>query len=93
MDITNFKANGQKYDDLIITDNRLIFYKRAGLVFKKDIVETIGLKTLQGIKFKETGLIKKQGVIEILGNIKWTITGKREELKTLYQALSDKLKV
>lgn len=90
-EIPNFKVSGEVYGELIITNKRIIFYKRNGLIFKKDISETIGLSKIDGLKFVEKGRINKKGLIEIYGPIEHTIVGKLDETKHLYQALSQKI--
>lgn len=90
-EIPNFKVSGEVYGELIVTDKRIIFYKRSGLIFKKDISETIGLSKISGLKFKEKGIISKKGVIEIHGPIKLTIEGKLDDARYLHQTLVEKI--
>jgi len=90
-EIPNFKVGGQVYGDLIVTDKRIIFYKRDGLIFKKDISETIGLSKIAGIKFKEKGRISKKGQIEIYGPIKQIIEGRLDDARYLHQTLVEKI--
>lgn len=89
--INNLQVGGQNFDELIVTDKRLIFYKQTGLVFKKDVIETMGLKTIDGLRFREKGTFMKKGVLEIPGDIKMFIEGNPSEIKQLYQALNAKL--
>lgn len=59
-EIPNFKLGGQSYEEMIVTDKRMIFYKREGLIFKKDISETVSLSKISGIKFNEKGRMNKK---------------------------------
>ena len=90
-EIPNFKVSGEIYGELIVTDKRIIFYKQNGLIFKKDISETIGLSKVSGLKFKEKGRISKKGLIEIHGPIKHIIEGKLDDARYLYQTLAAKI--
>ncbi|MFA4645975.1 PH domain-containing protein [Pyrococcus kukulkanii] len=78
---------GDKLYTLVVTNKRIILYARRGLVFKSDDVVTFKLDELQGIKYRETGIISKKGVIEIQGKTKATLEGPAKEMKTLYQQL------
>lgn len=89
--IPNFKIGGQSYEELIVTDKRMIFYKREGLIFKKDISETVSLSKISGIKFNEKGRINKKGQIEIYGPIKLIIEGPLNDARYLHQTLVEKL--
>jgi hypothetical protein len=51
--------------DFYITDKRLIWYRRKGLIFKKDNIVTEVIEAIKGIKFSEKGLIRKKGFIKI----------------------------
>lgn len=86
-----FTVGGEKYDELIITNQRLIFYRRSGILFKKDMCETIGLSSIDGIKFKEKGRIFKKGVVEIFGSVKYRVEGTLADGHQLHQMLIEKL--
>ena len=90
-EIPNFKVGGEVYGELVITDKRIIFYRRDGLIFKKDISETMGLSKITGLKFKEKGRFNKKGLIEIYGPIKYTIEGKLDDAHYLHQTLLQKI--
>lgn len=85
------KISGKSFDELIISDKRLIFYTQSGLIFKKDISQTIGLSTIDGIKFTEKGRISKKGNIEIYGSTKLNIEGKLADARHLHQVLAEKI--
>lgn len=89
--IPNFKVSGESYGELVVTDKRIIFYKQNGLIFKKDISETIGLSKISRVKFKEKGRINKKGVIEIHGLMKHVIEGRLNDARYLHQTLVAKM--
>ena len=77
---------GSKYQ-VIVTNKRIILYARRGLVFKSDDVVTFKLEDVQGIKYKEKGIIGKKGIIEIHSKTLATLSGPASEMKSLYQQL------
>ena len=58
---------GDRYD-FYITDRRLIWHKRAGLIFKKDKIVAQPLDQVTGIRYQEKGILRKKGIIEIWFN-------------------------
>ena len=56
---------GRKTYQLIITDNRIVLYARRWLLHKKNDVVSFQLKELLTAKYKETGTLRKRGVIEL----------------------------
>ena len=89
--ISNLSVGGERFDEMIITNHRILFYKRTGLIFKNDVVETIGLDSITGVKFRETGMISKKGHVEIHGDEVRSMEGKASDMKQLYQVLSSKI--
>ncbi len=83
---TTITYGGKRYS-VIVTDRRLILYARRGAIFKRDDVVTAKLTDVQGIKYKEKGLIAKKGIIEVLGKTKLQLEGPAKEMKALYQQL------
>ena len=76
---------GKKYN-LILTNKRVLFHSVRGLMKKDDII-TLKLEEVQSAKYKETGFVKKNGVIEIQGKTLMQVTGQATQLKTLYQQM------
>jgi hypothetical protein len=72
---------------VILTDIRLILYSRRGLVFKSDDVITEAIRDIQGIKYKEKGILLKKSYLEIQSYSKIILEGKQASIKTLYQRL------
>ncbi len=89
--ITNLKVSGKSFDELLVSDKRLIFYTHSGLLFKKDISQTIGLSTIDGINFTEKGRISKKGNIEIFGSTKLSIEGNIADMRHLQQVLAESI--
>lgn len=82
----NLEYSGKKYE-LVLTDRRVLLYNKRGLVVKKDDVVTQKLEELNGVKYKEKGLINKMGVLEIQGKTKMDLEGPAAAVKALYQQL------
>ena len=80
---------GKKRYQVILTDRRLILYARRGAIFKSDDVVSWKLDEIQGIQYKEEGLINKKGVIEIHAKTKVKFYGPAKETKVLYQQLME----
>ena len=83
--VNNVSYGGKKYN-LILTTKRVLLHSNRGLMKRDDIV-TLKLEEIQSAKYKETGLVKKNGVIEVQGKTLVQITGGASQLKTLYQQL------
>jgi hypothetical protein len=80
------KYGGKDYK-LILTNKRILLYNSRGLVVKKDDVITQKLEELQGVKYKEKGLISKEGLIEIQGKTLIQLSGHAASMKALYQQI------
>ena len=80
---------GDSYDELALTNRRVIFYKRTGLIFKKDNNSSIPLSNVNNVKFLEKGVIRKKGVLEIdIGKNKpIELAGNTSKIKYIYQKL------
>lgn len=78
---------GGKPYKLILTNKRILLHSTRGLIVKKDDVVTQKLEELQGVKYKEKGLISKEGVIEIQGKTVIQLSGSAASMKTLYQQI------
>ena len=78
---------GGKLYTVILTSLRLIFYARRGLVFKGDDVVTEAIRDIQGIKYKETGMLVKYAHLLVLGKTQIDLTGSQAAIKALYQRL------
>lgn len=78
---------GDSYNELALTNRRVIFYKRTGLIFKKDTCSSIGYSQLGNVNYKEKGVIRKKGelILVIKGSKPIIIEGKPSEIKYIYQ--------
>ncbi|AEC51633.1 hypothetical protein PNA2_0717 [Pyrococcus sp. NA2] len=77
---------GNRYQ-VIVTNKRIILYAQRGWIFKSDDVVTFKLEDIQGIKYKEEGIIGKKGIIEIHAKTIAKLSGPASEMKALYQQL------
>jgi hypothetical protein len=92
-DLPGVQVGAHVYDHLAITNNRIIFYKREGLIFKKDNVTTIGLSKLTAVQFNEKGLVSKKGILKLHLKDEQDIDviGPLSSIKYLYQHLASKI--
>ena len=82
---SDLEYNEESFEELVITNQRIIFYRRTGLVFKKDKGQSIPLRNIESVQFHEKGVMRKKGVLEI--QVKDSIIplkGKLSEMKHLY---------
>jgi hypothetical protein len=78
---------GAKNYHVILTDRRILLYAQRGMLFKNDDVVTQRLDELQGIKYREEGIISKRGIIRIEGKTQMDLVGSAQEMKALYQQM------
>lgn len=78
---------GGKYYQILITNKRLLLYARRGLIIKGDDVVSFKMEELQGIKYKEEGLINRKGILEVRCKTLVQLSGGTAETKALYQQL------
>ena len=83
---TNVGYGGKAYT-VVLTDKRILLYAKRGMVFKSDDVVTQRLDELQGVKYKEQGMIGKKGIIQVQGKTSMDLVGSAAEIKTLYQQM------
>ena len=77
---------GDKIYRVVLTDRRILLYAKRGTVFKSDDVVTQKLEDLQGVKYREEGLIEKKGIIKIQSlKTEMDLSGPAKEMKVLYQ--------
>lgn len=78
---------GGKTYELIVTDKRLLLYGRRGKVFKKDDLVSQKVEEVQNITYKENGMLRKEGVLQIIAKTKFTLTGRPSVVKAIYQQI------
>lgn len=84
---TPVEYQGDTYE-FHITDRRLLWYKRAGLIFKSDKIITESIGDVVEIKYEERGILSKKGVIQIVTSRKpLAFSGSREAIRAIYSEL------
>lgn len=74
--------------DFHLTNKRLIWHKRKGLVFKKDNFIAEIIEKVSQIQFKEEGIFNKKGtIILLMGDRKKEFSGKLKNIRVLYSEL------
>ncbi len=75
--------------DLYITDQRLLLYRRRGVVFKKDRVVAERLEDIKTLHYDEKGVVQRKGVllIETISKKMEPIEGKVLDIKAIWQEL------
>ncbi len=92
-----FKSGGkveykkEKYI-LYITDRRLLLYRRAGTIFKRDRVVSEDINRIAGITYEERGLIQKKSIVEVeVNGRKLEFRGSPDILKNVYLNLQSRI--
>lgn len=78
---------GGKLYEVIITDKRLLLFARRGAIFKKDDVVSQKVDEVQNILYKETGILRKEGILEIIARTRFVCSGKPNQVKAIYHQL------
>jgi len=77
-----------KIYQVVLTDRRIVLYAKRGAIFKTDDVVTQKTEDLQGVKYREEGLIDKKGIIKIQSmKTEMDLSGSAKEMKALYQQM------
>ena len=77
-----------------ITDQRILLYRRRGIVLKKDRVISERIENIRTLYYDEKGLMKKKGVlrIETVSMKMEPIEGKVLDIKAIWQELQKYLR-
>ncbi len=67
-----------------VTKNRIIFYKRAGLIFKSDIINEIPLNQITSYNMVEEGIVFKKMHLKLN---QFKINGERSDILEMYRAI------
>jgi hypothetical protein len=79
---------------LYLTDQRILAYKRTGVILKRDRAQAIMYDEVEMMNYKETGIFWKKGVLEIETPRRTLIfKGKRPDINTLWQKMQSYIKV
>lgn len=81
------KYQGDTYR-LCLTDRRIMWYKRKGLLLKSDKVITERMGEVREIHYEERGIVSRQGVIRIVTPSKIIeFSGSRSVMRDIYTFL------
>ena len=80
--------------DFYITDQRILLYRRRGVVFKKDRIIAERIEDIRTLHYDEKGIAKKKGVlrIETMSKKMEPIEGKIGDIKAIWQELQKYIK-
>ena len=75
--------------DLYITDQRILLYRRRGVLFKKDRIIAERLEDIRTLQYTERGVMRKRGIlrIETLSKKMEPIVGKVADIKAIWQEM------
>ena len=77
-----------------ITDQRILLYRRRGVLFKKDRVIAERIEDIRSMQYGETGILRKRGIlrIETLSKKMDPIVGKVADIKAIWQEMQKYLR-
>jgi hypothetical protein len=77
-----------------ITDQRILLYRRRGVLFKKDRIIAERIEDIRTMDYYERGVMRKKGVlcIETYSKKMGPISGKAEDIKGIWQELQKYIK-
>ncbi len=75
---------GEKRKKAYVTTRRLLLYRSDGLLFRRDSLDEVDLRTIGRATLTEFGLVMKEYVLEIDG---MQLKGRRSDLLNLYRIL------
>jgi hypothetical protein len=77
-----------------ITDQRILLYRRRGVVFKKDRVIAERIEDIRTLHYDEKGIVKKRGIlcIETVSKKMEPIEGKVSDIRAIWQELQKYIK-
>lgn len=85
--LTAVEYQGDSYD-FYITNARLIWHKRKGLVFKKDKFVAAVKEHVTEIRYEEKGLVRKKAFITVvMGNKEHPFTGSIPNMRAIYSEM------
>ncbi|PVX23165.1 MAG: hypothetical protein CW691_11410 [Candidatus Bathyarchaeum sp.] len=72
-----------------ITDQRILLYRRRGVLFKKDRIISEKIENISTMKYGETGILRKRGIllIETYGKKMDPILGKVADIKAIWREM------
>ena len=74
---------------LYITDQRILLYRRRGVLFKKDRIIAERIEDIRSMQYGEMGVMRKKGILRIDTYSKKMdpIVGKVEDIKAIWQEM------
>ena len=72
---------------IVITNKRLVMHAIRGTFIRNDDVVSFKMDDLQGVNYKEQGMLPRMGVIEVQGKTTIRLEGLASETKAVYQQL------
>ena len=77
-----------------ITDQRILLYRRRGVVFKKDRIIAERLEDINTMQYSEKGVLRKKGILRIETYTKKMdpIVGKVSDIKAIWQEIQKYIK-
>ena len=77
-----------------ITDQRILLYRRRGVLFKKDRVIAERIEDIRSMQYGEFGILRKRGIlrIETLSKKMDPIVGKVADIKAIWQEMQKYLR-
>lgn len=75
--------------EFYITDQRILLYRRRGVVLKKDRIVAERIQDIRTLHYDEKGIAKKKGIlsIETMSKKMDPIEGKVSDIKAIWQEL------
>ncbi len=79
----------REHFDFFVTDQRILLYRRRGVVFKKDRIIAERIEDIRTLHYYEKGIARKKGVlsIETMSKKMEPIEGKIEDIKAIWQEI------
>lgn len=78
---------GGKLYELVVTDKRLLLYSRRGAIFKRDDIVSQKINEVLHVRYKENGILKKIGILEIDARTRFSLSGTPAAIKTVYHQI------
>jgi hypothetical protein len=77
-----------------ITDQRILLYRRRGVLFKKDRIIAERIEDIRTMQYGEMGILRKRGIlrIETLSKKMDPIVGKVADIKAIWQEMQKYLR-
>jgi len=84
----------REHFDFYVTDQRILLYRRRGVLFKKDRIIAERIEDIRTLHYYEKGIARKKGVlsIETMSKKMEPIEGKIEDMKAIWQEIQKYIK-